>query len=302
LIAIVSKNFPDVVKKVWDKFYESRFPLSNFAAVKCGFLPKSQMIAQVLDETQLTDVSVLVIDDNPTERAEIKRAFPKIRMLHGYHYYWRKVILLASETQVAFMSEEGIRKTELIKTQVQRQSQMRLATSRDSFLAELDVKTQIKRLGLEDEKYLTRCFELLNKTNQFNTTGKRWTMSEFTAFVAAHDVYCYEVSDRFTHYGVVGVVLINEALIEQWVMSCRVVGLDVEYGVLKLLIDQLQQKSPVQNIGASLAPTEKNLLCRAIFGDCGFERIADTHTWQLGSFKPPSYQGSFELLSSSQKD
>lgn len=296
LVAIVSKNYPEVVKKIWTKFYESRFSLSNFVSVKCGFMPKSQMIAEVLNEAQLTDVSALIIDDNPAERAEIKMAFPKIRILHGYHYYWRKVILLASETQVAFMSDEGLRKTELIKSQIERQAQMSAATSRDSFLSELGVRTQVKRLGLLDEKSLNRCFELLNKTNQFNTTGKRWSMSDFSAFVAAHDAYFYEVSDRFTNYGVVGLVLVKESCIEQWVMSCRVVGLDVEYGVLKLLIDHLQQKLPSENIFANLATTEKNLLCRAIFGDCGFARLADTDTWQLEAFRPPSYQGVFEFV------
>jgi predicted enzyme involved in methoxymalonyl-ACP biosynthesis len=100
LLAIVTKNQADVVKKVWDKLYESRFPLSNFISVQCGFVPKSQMLAEVLNATQLTDASTLVIDDHPTERAEIKAAFPRVRILHGYHYYWRKVVLLSSETQV----------------------------------------------------------------------------------------------------------------------------------------------------------------------------------------------------------
>jgi hypothetical protein len=64
------------------------------------------MVAEVLKETQLTDMSVLVIDDNPSERAEIKMAFPRIRILHGYHYYWRKIIMLAAETQLGVVNLE----------------------------------------------------------------------------------------------------------------------------------------------------------------------------------------------------
>jgi len=295
LVAIVSKNYPEVVKKVWTQFYESRFPLANFVAVKCSFAPKSQMIAEILNETQLTDVSALVIDDNPTERAEIRMAFPKIRVLHGYHYYWRKVILLSSETQVAFLSDEGVHKTELLKTQIQRQSQMNAAPSRDAFLAELKVKTHLKRLSFKDDKTVNRCFELLNKTNQFNTTGLRWSMSDFSAFVSEHEVYFYEVEDRFTKYGIVGVALIKDYFIEQWVMSCRVVGLDVEYGVLKNLTEQVKIKTNGQVIHAKLGETDKNLLCQAIFGDCGFEKLPDSNDWRLVDFKTPGYQGSFEL-------
>jgi FkbH-like protein len=296
LVAIVSKNHPEIVKKTWDTFYENRFPLAHFVAVKCSFSPKSQMIAEVLRDTQLTDASVLVIDDNPTERAEIKMALPKIRILHGYHYYWRKVILLSAETQVAFLSDEGLHKTELIKTQIERQSHMQSANSRDAFLAELKVNTQLKRLSLADEKSRDRCFELLNKTNQFNTTGVRWSMADFSAFVSANSAYYFEVQDRFTHYGIVGLVLVKEACIEQWVMSCRVVGLDVEYGVLKLLIEQIASHTPGQPVHAKLASTEKNLLCQAIFGDCGFENTAGSQDWRLLEFKPPSYQGAFSLV------
>jgi hypothetical protein len=296
LVAIVSKNQPEVVKKIWDKFYETRFPLGNFVAVKCSFSPKSQMIAEVLSQTQLTDASVLVIDDNPAERAEIKRALPQIRVLHGYHYYWRKVILLSAETQVAFLSDEGLHKTDLIKHQFERQSHLQAASSRDVFLAELKVMTRVKRLSVSHDKSLGRCFELLNKTNQFNTTGVRWSMADFSAFVSTHRAYFFEVEDRFTHYGIVGLVLVKDACIEQWVMSCRVVGLDVEYGVLKLLIDEIASKQPGQAVHAKLATTGKNLLCQAIFGDCGFENTTDSPDWRLLEFKAPPYQGAFELM------
>jgi FkbH-like protein len=296
MLAIVSKNDPEVVKNIWTKFYETRFPLSNFVAVKCSFRPKSQMIAEVLQETNLTDVSVLVIDDNPRERAEIKMAFPKIRLLHGFHYYWRKIILLASETQVAHLSDESLNKSELMKSQIERKTQMNAAHSRESFLAELNVRTKLKRLDLADERSLERCFELINKTNQFNTTGVRWQMAAFRAFVASNAVYFFEVSDRFTHYGIVGVALIKGACIEQLVMSCRVVGLDVEYGVLKLLIAEVASLQPSKTIHAKLGETGKNLLCQSIFSDCGFERSVGSDDWRLVEFNPPSYQGAFELV------
>ena len=295
LIAIVSKNQPEVVKKVWDSFYESRFPLRHFVAVKCSFTPKSQMMAEILKETNLTDMSVLVIDDNPSERAEIKVAFPKIRIMHGYHYYWRKIVMLAAETQVAFISREGSQKTDLLKSQIERQTQMQSASSREAFLADLQVKTKLKRLTSKDEQALQRCHELLNKTNQFNTTTVRRSLAEFSQFVNANAVYFFQVSDRFTDYGIVGLVLLQGASIEQFVMSCRVVGLDVEYGVLNLLMDILNAQLPGQAVTARLTVAEKNLLSRAIFADCGFEQILDSDVWRLVDFKTPSYQGQFEL-------
>src|SRR5438046_10604167 len=80
--------------------------------------------------------------------------------------------------------------------------------------------------------------ELINKTNQFNTTGKRWTQQECqAAFARGTCFYAFKVLDRFTEYGVVGVVITNGSILEQFVMSCRVVGMDVEIAVLGDLLE-----------------------------------------------------------------
>jgi FkbH-like protein len=223
-------------------------------------------------------------------------AFPKIRILHGYHYYWRKIIMLAAETQVAFISRESSQKTDLLKSQIERQTLMQSAHSRDSFLADLQVKTNLKRLTAQDEQALQRCHELLNKTNQFNTTTVRRSLAEFTQFVNAHAVYFFQVSDRFTDHGIVGLVLLQGSSIEQFVMSCRVVGLDVEYGVLNLLMDILNARQPGQAVTARMTVADKNLLSRAIFSDCGFEQILDSDVWRLVEFKAPTFQGQFEWV------
>jgi len=271
LIAIVSKNDPQVVKNAWDQFYESRFSLSNFVSVKCSFGRKSDMIQEILKETNLTSKSALFIDDNPIERAEVKVIMPDIRVLHGYHYYWRKVVLLSSETQTARLSEESLKKTELIQAQMERQQDMTKSISRDAFLKEMGIKVNIQSLNKENSTAMTRCFELLNKTNQFNTTGKRWTQSEFQALVNNDTIYYFSVQDRYSSHGIVGVILLQRTRILQFVMSCRVIGLTVEWGVMSKLLQKLQTQYPQMPIEAQWLATESNHLAKDLFSGCGFE-------------------------------
>ena len=70
---------------------------------------------------------------------------------------------------------------------------------------------------------------MLNRTNQFSTSGHRWTMRDcVTHFRGGGVFHVFEVQDRFTRYGLVGVIAVAANMIAQFVMSCRVAGLDVK--------------------------------------------------------------------------
>jgi FkbH-like protein len=124
-------------------------------------------------------------------------------------------------------------------------------------------------------KQFPRALELLNKTNQFNTTGRRWTRVDCAAAFAQGGVFhAFEVQDRFTHYGLVGVVVTQAGRIEQFVMSCRVLGLDVEKAVVAWLSRRLQNGG---DFVALLKETDANFPCRDLYARCGF--TADGAQW-----------------------
>ena len=84
-----------------------------------------------------------------------------------------------------------------------------------------------------DSKFFDRAFELINKTNQFNTTGKRWELAEMKRFLETGGV-CLVTSlkDKTIDNGIIGAALIKDGEIAQAVLSCRVFGLgaEVEHG------------------------------------------------------------------------
>ena len=119
-----------------------------------------------------------------------------------------------------------------------------------------------------------RCLELINKSNQFNTTGQRRTLEQLhQIFAEGGRLEAFEVSDRFTQYGLVVVVLIKGNWIDQFVMSCRVVGLDVEIAVLAFILRALFDG---QEVNARIIETDANFLCRDLYQRCGFTKI-NTH-------------------------
>ena len=270
LLGIVSKNDEDRVRGIWQRIYGNLIRLEDFAVRKINWQPKADNIEAILGEANLLPKSVVFIDDNPVERAAIKAAFPEIRVLGPNPYLWRRILLWAPETQVAAITDESAARTEMVQKQVERESQ-RKRLSREEFLASLEVRASLAEIASTSDSRFTRALELINKTNQFNTTGKRWTLPECAAFLREGGrCFVLDVADRFTAYGIVGVLLVRGAEIAQFVMSCRVVGIDVEIAAVAGVL-RAMAASGAAEYRASLVPTSANLLCRDLWERCGFE-------------------------------
>lgn len=268
LLAIVSKNDEARVRDIWKQLLSNRLELSDFSIIKINWRPKTENIEEVMREANLLPRNVLFIDDNPVERASVKAAFPDLRVLAAPHYYWRRILLWSAETQVAQISMESGRRTEMIQAQVARES-ARSSLSREDFLKSLNLSIKIDRIAESGHPLFPRAFELLNKTNQFNTTGKRRTRQECDAHFSEGGLFwTFSVEDCFTQYGLVGVVVTLGQEIEQFVMSCRVMGLEVELAVIR----ELQQKLGPQQLYSTIVETSANLPCRNLFERCEWFR------------------------------
>jgi FkbH-like protein len=268
LIALVSKNEESLVTPLWQELFASRFLLEDFAIKKINWQPKADNIEKILEEANLLARNVVFIDDNPLERAAIKAAFPDMRVLGRDPILTRRILLWSPETQVAVITAESEKRTEMIRAQVRRETE-RKQMSREEFLTSLGVKIKIFEISDTSHQRFKRAFELVNKSNQFNTTGKRWTEQEWalaatngTRFIA------FDVEDRFTPYGLVGVVTISGSTFIQFVMSCRVNGLDVEIAVIASILNDMRSSHSMAT--AHLKETNANLVARNLWRRCGF--------------------------------
>jgi FkbH-like protein len=270
LLAIISRNEQQLIENVWPQLCGGLIELDDFASIKINWRPKTENMEDLLAEVNLLPRNVLFIDDNPVERAAMTAAFPEMRVLGANPHELRRLLLWAPETQVAFITDESNRRTEMVKAQVERERR-RQRVPRSEFLATLGLTFRLIRLASTDDPQFPRAFELLNKTNQFNTTGKRWAMEEILqSLTAGTEIYAFEIADTYTRYGLVGVVIMNGSTFEQFAMSCRVAGLDVEMAAISLLARHVAVNR-TGHIRAVTRDTDANLLSRDAWRRCGFE-------------------------------
>lgn len=284
LLAISSKNdHAETVERI-RHVYSDRLSVDDFCSLKINWEPKSKNIREILAETNLLPGNVLFVDDNPREIEEVTRAIPELRTLSGDQAEWRNAILFSPHTQVARISSESAARTELIQAK-QKRDGLATAMSRDDYLASLEIRTRFDVIASASHPKFARALELVNKTNQFNTTGKRWTHAEMEALFASEGrVVTVNAADRFGDNGLIAVALLRGATIEQAVMSCRVFGMGIETALLCTLFEHVP--SGAAGLAALYAETGKNKACASFYPDHGF--AADGHgAWVASS--PPAW-------------
>jgi FkbH-like protein len=166
----------------------------------------------------------------------------------------------------------------MMRAQLARKAAARRAVDPERFLESLELACEMRRIEADDE--LERVHELVLRTNQFNTTGRRYSKQALRALSRsrAARIYTMRVKDRFADYGLVAACICEGQLIELFVMSCRVIGLGVEHRFLRFVLEQL--RADFELVEGRLIASERNLPARALFRDNGFSQTDDT-TWRL---------------------
>ncbi len=282
LLALASKNDPNSTRKLWDRVYGKRFPLTNFVSVKISWESKVASINEILNEVNLLPENCLFVDDNPIEREQVSLAFPGISVINGPISTWKRTLLCSPELQSAFLTKEAATRTESTQKMVERESR-KLEFSAEAYLQSLNVKIEIDRVeGLGDKRF-RRVHELLNKTNQFNTTGKRWTNAELQdLFASGGQMYVATVTDRLTEYGLTAIAIRCGQVCEQMVMSCRVFGLKVEHNLLAYVLNRMEAPAEAT---IAFRRTDKNGPTAQFLTSIGV--ALTTNTAQIGTFASP---------------
>ena len=283
LVAVASKNDPAVAQQVWDSFYELRFPWSNFFTHEVSWGDKGEAVARIIAAANVLPSATLFVDDNPVERARVKAANPGLRTIEAPLAEWRRILLWSPELQPAVVTAEARGRAASLR---ERTATPRPAEDREAFLERLQVQVTIDRAASMDAPSFDRLFELLNKTNQFNTTGRRWTLPELRALFDRKGIMLFaRVRDAFSDYGLTAIAVIDGPEIVQVVMSCRVFGLGVEPKLLAAAIEHIRDVG-AREVLARTSPTGRNAPSLGLFAAGGFteEADGDARSWRLKTF------------------
>ena len=170
------------------------------------------------------------------------------------------------------LTEEDLNRNAMYTADKERKAAQSKFSTVEDYLDSLQIKIILEA---SNEFTMPRIAQLTQKTNQFNLTTKRYTQEDIIKFSYSKDYFVasIQVSDIYGDNGITGVCIVKladeSATIDTFLMSCRIMGRNVEYAFLGKVIELLRA-SGVKTIYASYKKTAKNTMVSEFYSKAGF--------------------------------
>lgn len=265
VLTLVSKNNFEDVKEVFDK---KSMPLKwdDFLIKKINWQPKSQNIDSIAKEINVGLDSLLFIDDNPFELEEVKSSIGVDGILMNEENILN--ILDDIRLKAVNITKEDREKLNQYKSEQKRAEVFKGTGNIDEFIKSLNIKINY---WINNKNQLKRVTQLINKTNQFNLTTKRYSESEVEKMMDKDKVFSFQVEDRFGDMGIVSVVIVKDNQIDTFLMSCRVLGRKIEEQIIKIVLENVNLP-----LRATYIKAPKNSQVENLYERLGFKLIYKT--------------------------
>ena len=276
VLACVSKNDEATVRELWK--YPDHYPAQrlltpdDFVTWRVNWDDKVGNIRSIADELGFGLDTFLFVDDNPVERDRVRQRLPEVEVWGEDPFSLRRRLLSDPRLQIPVITEEAASRSALVKAQIARQ-QLRAETLGEAqYLEQLQIKCSVERLTSSSAK-LQRVEELFQRTTQFNTTGKKFSVGELAALAENPDagLFAIAVSDRLGDYGMVGAAVVVDGEIMGFAISCRALGMGVEHSFLRHVLNEM--KGGHASLHGRIVPTSRNIPARNIYRDNGFAEV-----------------------------
>ena len=279
LLTICSKNNLEDVKEVFENHPMMVLNFDDFVSKKINWKNKVTNIKEIADELNLGLDSFVFIDDNPTEREVVRRylemvAVPDFPSNPEDLPQWFINDVVFEYFPKISVTKEDMEKTRQYIANIKRKN-MSKKLDINEFLRTLEIRIKIYN---DDTRFLVRTAQMTQKTNQFNLTTKRYTENDIRNFINNPDwhIFNLEYEDKFGNEGIVGTSIVKvdgkNAYIDSFLMSCRIIGKNVEYVFLYEILKKLRELG-VNNVYAQYIKTRKNSLVKNFYDECGLKNV-----------------------------
>ena len=277
ILAISSKNDHDDVIEVLRGHPGMILREEHFAAIKANWKTKAENIREISQEIGITPDQMLFIDDNPVEVANVSAANAGIRCLHLQSpplNFQKQIEEARCISKLTLTEEDRDRGRQYSDERKRREFKAKISSVEDFYR---DLKQRLT-IHVDHEPHRARIAQLSQRTNQFNMATLRLSEADVGRMLASSDylLLTADLEDRFGSSGTVVYAQVRKLErsweIENFLMSCRVLGRGVEDSVMDFVFAEAN-KAEVEAVFGTYIPTKKNKPFADFYSRCGFEEV-----------------------------
>jgi FkbH-like protein len=290
MLAVSSKNTDEVAREPFEKHPEMLLKLDHIAVFQANWNDKATNIQAIAEELSLGLDAMVFLDDNPVERGLVRKLLPQVAVpeLPEDPAGYARTLAAAGYFEAVTFAAEDLKRAGFYQDNAKRASLQKQIGGVDAYLASLGMTITFQPF---DTTGRARIVQLINKSNQYNLTTRRYTEPEVTAAENDPEVFTLQVrlADIFGDNGMISVVICRPGEagvwdIDTWLMSCRVLGRKVEHMVLRELLEHARAAGIHKLIGI-YRPTDRNKLVVDHYVGLGFTKVGEDESglarWEL---------------------
>lgn len=307
ILGIVSKNNEADAMDVIRHHPHMILREEDFSVFQINWEPKDVNIREAAAELNIGTDSIVFFDDSPAERELVRSMLPEVEtpdfpeaaeqlpeaLTRIFETYFEKWVYTAEDAEKTRQYRANAKRNELKKS----------AVDYGEYIRSLEIR--IDRVDPAEHK--DRLLQLIQKTNQFNLTSVRLSAQELERMLedGRHVFFLYEVSDRFGNNGITAAVAaaledapegtepgreaaVKTARIEEFILSCRIMGRRIEYTILEQVERELFEKG-VGCIYGRYVFTQKSRPAESFYESAGYELAASDERERL--YRKPRPEG-----------
>jgi FkbH-like protein len=282
VLAVCSKNEDSNARLPFHHHPDMLLREDHIAVFKANWNDKATNLRAIADELSLGLESLVLLDDSVFERDLVRQMLPEVAVpdLPSDPALYARTLSAAGYFESAAFSPEDLQRAGFYQQNAQRHALQQTGDLK-SYLASLEMEITFQPF---DATGRARIAQLVNKSNQFNLTTRRYSEAEIAGMERDSGCFTLQVrlSDRFGDNGMISVVICRERPsqsweIDTWLMSCRVLGRGVESMVLNEILHHARGRG-IHRLSGTYIPTERNKLVEDHYRKLGFTPLGQSET------------------------
>jgi FkbH-like protein len=300
-LAVCSRNDRDLAIQALETHSEMLIRPADLVASRIDWRTKSQNLREIADELNLGLESVLFVDDNPIEREQIRLNLPEVKVLDlpASPAFFAEALADCPWLESAGLTAEDAGRVRSYQVLGEIREERRTAASLDEFYAGLAMQLHLQPL---DDSNIARAVQLSQKTNQFNTTTRRYDQRNLKQILEERgEVVVVGLEDRHLQFENIGLIVLRgdladprQGVVDCFLLSCRVLGRGLETAVLKWAVRRAAAKGWT-TLHGTIIETPRNTPVRSVFADAGFQAAAAPGQWQINTESAPEIPSWFTI-------
>jgi len=293
-LAISSKN-EDFTARLPFKTHPDMLLRENHIAVfQANWSDKASNIRAIAETLSLGLGSIVFLDDNPAERMQVRKELPNVAVpeLPDDPALFRRTLLAAGYFEAISFSEEDAKRADFYQGNAKRTELLSQSSDMGAYLQSLEMKISFKSF---DKVGRTRISQLINKSNQFNLTSKRYSEIEVAALEEDPNYFTRQIrlKDALGDNGMISVIICKKNgikwEIDTWLMSCRVLGRQVEIAALQDIALNALEHGAIELSGLYI-PTDRNIIVKDHYKKLGFDKNSENGNIEAWSLNLKNYK------------